>query len=64
MGLVNKVFPTNQVLGEAIMTAEKIANSSQIATRAAKEAINAAYQTTLQQGLKAEYQMLDGLNIK
>jgi len=39
-GLVSKVFPKDQVLGEAIKLAEEIAGFSQPAVQAGKEAIN------------------------
>lgn len=50
MGLLSKVFPTNEVLHEAIKTAEKIAALPYITVRLAKEAVGASYETTLQQG--------------
>lgn len=53
-GLVSKVFPANQLVDEAIKTAEKIASFSQISVALCKESVNAAYETTLQEGLKVE----------
>lgn len=60
MGLVSKVFPSEQVLTEAIKVADKIANLSQIIVQIAKETVNAAYETTLQQGIRFERQMANG----
>jgi len=39
-GLVSKVFPKDQVLGEAIKLAEEIAGFSQPSIQACKEAVN------------------------
>lgn len=57
MGLISKVFPPDRVLHEAIKTAEKIASFSQIIVKIAKEAVNTAYETTLQEGTKFEKRM-------
>lgn len=57
MGLISKVFPTNQVLNATIETAEKIGSYSQIIMKKAKEAVNTAFETTLKEGLRAEKQM-------
>ena len=40
LGLVSKVFPAEEVVNEAIKTAEKISSLSKIAVQIAKEAIN------------------------
>lgn len=40
VGLVSKVFPAEEVVNEAIKTAEKISSLSKIAVQIAKEAIN------------------------
>ncbi|XP_030376217.1 probable enoyl-CoA hydratase, mitochondrial [Scaptodrosophila lebanonensis] len=54
MGLVSKVFPPDQLLAEAIKTAEKIGTHSNLIIQLCKEAVNTAYETTLQEGLKFE----------
>ena len=40
-GLVSKVFPVDQLVDEAVKTAEKISSYSKIATAMCKEAVNA-----------------------
>ena len=39
-GLVSKVFPVEELVNEAVKTAEKIAGLSKIAVQLAKEAVN------------------------
>jgi len=52
-GLVSKVCGDN-VVEEAVKTADKIASHSQLIVQMAKEATNAAYETTLAEGLATE----------
>jgi len=52
-GLVSKVCGDN-VVEEAVKTADKIAGHSQLIVQMAKEATNAAYETTLTEGLATE----------
>ena len=40
IGLVSKVFPPDQLVNEAIKTAEKIAKNSKLIVMMAKEAVN------------------------
>ncbi|XP_044518808.1 enoyl-CoA hydratase, mitochondrial [Gracilinanus agilis] len=53
-GLVSKIFPVDKLVEEAILCAEKIAKNSKIVTEMAKESVNAAYETTLAEGIKTE----------
>jgi enoyl-CoA hydratase len=53
-GLANKVAPVESYLDEAIRFAATIAAQAPIAARMAKEAINAAFETSLQAGLAHE----------
>lgn len=62
-GLVNRVAPVETYLEEAITLAQQIADRAPIAVRMAKDAINHAYETTLQEGVAVErrlFQMLFG----
>uniref|UniRef100_A0A8D1JUE6 Enoyl-CoA hydratase, mitochondrial n=2 Tax=Sus scrofa TaxID=9823 RepID=A0A8D1JUE6_PIG len=53
-GLVSKIFPVETLVEEAIQCAEKIASYSKIVTAMAKESVNAAFETSLAEGLKLE----------
>jgi enoyl-CoA hydratase len=53
-GLVTRIVPADQLLDEAMKTAEKIASFSQPVVMMAKEAVNRAYETTLAEGIKFE----------
>jgi len=56
-GLVSKVFPDDKLVEEAVKLAEKIANNSSLINIMAKEAVNRAFETTLQEGLLYERRM-------
>ncbi|PRY77587.1 enoyl-CoA hydratase [Yoonia maritima] len=60
-GLVSRVVPAKKLLSEARSTAEKIAEKSRVATIAAKEAVNRAYETTLAEGLNYERRVFQSL---
>eukprot|EP00461_Guttulinopsis_vulgaris_P003895 UN03896 len=53
-GLVSRVVPPEGLLDDALATAEKIASFSQPIVGLAKQAVNAAYETTLQHGVQFE----------
>ena len=53
-GLANKVVPAESYLEEAIRFAAQIAARAPVALRLGKEAVNAAFETTLQTGLAYE----------
>jgi len=53
-GLVSKIFPADQLVNEAVKLGEKIAGNSPLIVGMAKEAVNRAYETTLQEGLLYE----------
>ena len=53
-GLVNRVAPTDEYLNVAIEIASKVTQKSQVAIKLTKDAINKAYEMTLQEGLEAE----------
>jgi enoyl-CoA hydratase len=60
-GLVARVVPAADLLDEAIKTATIIAGMAPLATLAVKEMVNAAFETTLQQGVTFERRLFHGL---
>ncbi|XP_060522399.1 enoyl-CoA hydratase, mitochondrial-like [Cylas formicarius] len=54
MGLAAKVFPADKLVDEAVKLGEKISANSQLIVKLAKESVNAAFETTLAQGLLFE----------
>ncbi len=52
--LVSRVVAAEDVVGEAIKTAERIADMSMPVVAMAKEAVNRAYETTLSEGVRFE----------
>lgn len=53
-GLVSKIFPADKLVAEAVKLGEKISSHSPLIVQLCKEAVNTAYETTLQEGLKFE----------
>ena len=53
-GLVAKIFPENEFDNEVLKIADKIASKSTALARLAKESVNVSYETTLNEGLRAE----------
>lgn len=53
-GLVNRVYPIETYLTEAISLAQKVANQAPVAARLAKSAINASYEMSLTAGIEHE----------
>ncbi|HEY4035432.1 MAG TPA: enoyl-CoA hydratase-related protein [Ktedonobacteraceae bacterium] len=53
-GLVNRVVPKGEHLTEAIKLAKTVAAQAPIAARLAKEAVHAAFETSLEEGLEIE----------
>jgi len=60
-GLVSRVVPADQLIDEAIKVAEQIAGYSAPAVMMAKECVNAAYETTLGQGMRFERRVFHSL---
>ncbi|CAD6237402.1 GSCOCG00002292001-RA-CDS [Cotesia congregata] len=56
-GLVSKIFPADQLINEAVKLGEKIAANSQLSVALAKEAVNKAFELSLQEGLSFERRM-------
>ncbi|MCA1899296.1 MAG: enoyl-CoA hydratase/isomerase family protein [Chloroflexi bacterium] len=53
-GMVNRVVPVEGYLDAAVAFAEEIASRAPLAVRMAKDSVNAAFETTLTEGLRAE----------
>ncbi|MFQ5857726.1 MAG: enoyl-CoA hydratase-related protein [Anaerolineae bacterium] len=53
-GLVNRVVPVESYLEEAMVLAGNIAQRAPLAVRLAKEAVNQAFESTLEEGLQVE----------
>ena len=60
-GLVARVVPAADLVEEAMKTATAIASMAPLAAMATKEMVNAAYDTTLQQGVVFERRLFHGL---
>lgn len=58
-GLVSKVFPADQLVNEAIKTAEKMSGFSKTIVAICKECVNASYNMTLAEGLHFEKRMFN-----
>jgi len=56
-GLVSRVLPADQLLEEAIKTAQKICELSLPVVMLAKESVNRAFETTLSEGVRFERRM-------
>ena len=52
--LVSRIFPADQLVGEALKIAERIANLSPGAVAMAKDSVNRAFETTLVEGVRYE----------
>jgi enoyl-CoA hydratase len=60
-GLVSRVVPAKNLAAEARSAAQKIAEKSQIAAIAAKDAVNRAFETSLSDGLAYERRLFQSL---
>lgn len=60
-GLVARVIPADQLLDEAMKTAETIAGMAPLAVLANKEMVNAAFEMGLAQGVQYERRLFHGL---
>ena len=54
LGLINKVVPVEMYLREAVALASEIAQMSPVAAQLAKESVNRAFETHLDEGLQSE----------
>lgn len=60
-GLVSRVVAPDVLLDEALKAAERIASFSQLSVMMAKESVNRAFETTLQEGLRYERRSFQAL---
>lgn len=60
-GLVSRVVAPEALLEEALKAAERIASFSRVSVYMAKEAVNRAYETTLDEGLRFERRLFHSL---
>lgn len=60
-GLVSRVVPAADLVSEALKTGEKIASMSMPAVYMTKEAVNRAYETTLEEGIRFERRLFHSL---
>lgn len=60
-GLVAKVFPDETLVDDSLKIAKKIASKGALAVQAAKEAVNAADEVSLQEGLRLERRLFHSL---
>jgi len=60
-GLISRMVPAKKLMDEAMGAAQKIAEKSLLATRAAKEAVNRSYESTLTEGLLFERRVFHSL---
>lgn len=60
-GLVSRVVPVDQLLEEAMKAAKKIAGLSPVSVMLTKELVNAAYETTLSQGVTFERRLFHSM---
>ena len=59
-GLVARIVPLADLVDEAVKLGETIAAKSQPIVAMAKDAVNAAYETTLAEGIKVERRVFYG----
>ncbi|MCW3836367.1 enoyl-CoA hydratase [Sphingomonas canadensis] len=60
-GLVSRILPTAELVEEALKTAELIAGMAPLAVKANKEMVNAAFETTLAQGIAFERRLFHAI---
>ena len=60
-GLVARIVPASDLIDDAVQTAATIAGMAPLAVKAAKEMVDAAFETTLAQGVQFERRLFHGL---
>ena len=57
-GLVSKVVPVDELVDEAVKLGEKISALSKVAISMAKQAVNAANNLSLDEGMNQDYSLI------
>ena len=60
-GLVSRIVPAEELMSEAVQTAQKIADMPRLAVLAIKESVNRSYETTLGEGIRFERRLFHAL---
>ena len=60
-GLVSRIVPADQLIDEAVKTAETIASMSLPIVMMAKESVNRAYETSLSEGVRFERRLFHSM---
>lgn len=60
-GLVSRIIPVDELVEEAVKTAQQIAESSRPAAMMVKEQVNRAFETTLSEGVRYERRLFQSL---
>jgi enoyl-CoA hydratase/carnithine racemase len=60
-GLVSRIVPADDLIDQAVATAQRIAEKGAIAVMATKEAVNRAYETTMAEGVRFERRLFHAL---
>ena len=60
-GLVSRVYPVDELVDEAVGVARSIAAKGRLSVYAAKEAVNAAFETGLAEGVQLERRLFHAL---
>ncbi|MEM1277923.1 MAG: enoyl-CoA hydratase [Pseudomonadota bacterium] len=60
-GLVSRIIPADDLLDEAVATAQKIADKGRLAVMATKEAVNRSYEVSLSEGVRFERRLFHAL---
>ncbi|MEM9047009.1 MAG: enoyl-CoA hydratase [Pseudomonadota bacterium] len=60
-GLVSRIIPADDLIDDAVATAQKIAHKGRLAVMATKEAVNRSYEVSLAEGVRFERRLFHAL---